>query len=408
MAVSLTHTTAATGVDSGDGKISKNAWNEAHTLTAADGKLLGASGSTTVGEITVGTGLSLAAGTLSNTVTASSPAGSGTEIQYRASGSFGAMAGTAWDNTNRSLAVTGATVTTSNPILDLTQTWNAAGVTFTALKCSITSTASAAASVVQDWLVGGSRILAIRKDGRILGDGANPYLELSSGNGTTLAYSTSNIFLGSDIVITAPNQYRLNLGGFTATLASDANYVLAQRASTNAQEFRVYSTYTDASNYSRLSITPTAIATQGAGTGPNFPLLVISSAAGGSITIGSNFAFSPGNTTVGTTTFQGVLSTKGRTYGNVTKTGAYTAAVNDHVILGNATTAAFQVTLPTAVNVAGAGQVFVIKKIDASANAVTVGTTSSQTIDGAATKVLSAQYDKVMVMSDNANWVIIG
>lgn len=41
MAVSLTHTTAATGTDSGDGKISKNAWNEAHTLTMATDRLLG-------------------------------------------------------------------------------------------------------------------------------------------------------------------------------------------------------------------------------------------------------------------------------------------------------------------------------------------------------------------------------
>jgi len=35
----------------------------------------------------------------------------------------------------------------------------------------------------------------------------------------------------------------------SATLAIDANHVLAQRNSTNAQTFRVYNTYTDASNY---------------------------------------------------------------------------------------------------------------------------------------------------------------
>lgn len=33
MAVTVGHATAATGVDSGDGKISKNAWNENHTIT---------------------------------------------------------------------------------------------------------------------------------------------------------------------------------------------------------------------------------------------------------------------------------------------------------------------------------------------------------------------------------------
>jgi hypothetical protein len=86
MAVSLTHTTAATGVDSADGKISKNAWNEAHTLTATDGKLLGASGSTTVGEITVGSGLSLAAGTLTASAPSVAPLVLGTDLVEQRNG----------------------------------------------------------------------------------------------------------------------------------------------------------------------------------------------------------------------------------------------------------------------------------------------------------------------------------
>ena len=42
------------------------------------------------------------------------------------------------------------------------------------------------------------------------------------------------------------------------------------------------------------------------------------------------------------------------------------------------------------------------------ANAVTVGTTSSQTIDGAATYALSAQYKYVKVVSDGSHWIIVG
>jgi hypothetical protein len=65
MAVSLTHATAATGTDSGDGRVSKNAWNEEHDLTAATSKLLGTTGaSTTVGELSLGTGLALDSSTL--------------------------------------------------------------------------------------------------------------------------------------------------------------------------------------------------------------------------------------------------------------------------------------------------------------------------------------------------------
>jgi hypothetical protein len=88
------------------------------------------------------------------------------------------------------------------------------------------------------------------------------------------------------------------------------------------------------------------------------------------------------------------------------KTSAYSITTTDYTILGNASTAAFSVTLPTSVG--ATGRVYVIKKVDSSANAVTVATTSSQTIDGQTTYVLSNQWGGVSVQSDGANWVIIG
>jgi hypothetical protein len=60
-----------------------------------------------------------------------------------------------------------ATVTTSSPIFDTTQTWNDAAVAFTGHKTNITSTASAATSMLEDWQVGSSTQANIRKDGRI-------------------------------------------------------------------------------------------------------------------------------------------------------------------------------------------------------------------------------------------------
>jgi hypothetical protein len=69
MAVSVTHAHQTVIPDDAAYDVGADEWNAAHTITATDGKLLGASGSTTVGEVTVGTGLSLAAGTLSCTVT---------------------------------------------------------------------------------------------------------------------------------------------------------------------------------------------------------------------------------------------------------------------------------------------------------------------------------------------------
>lgn len=87
------------------------------------------------------------------------------------------------------------------------------------------------------------------------------------------------------------------------------------------------------------------------------------------------------------------------------KTGAYTIVLADSVITADSTSAAFQVTLPTAVG--NTGRQFVIKRINSGANNVTVGTTSAQTIDGATTYVLINQYQSITVVSNGSNWWII-
>ncbi len=77
-----------------------------------------------------------------------------------------------------------------------------------------------------------------------------------------------------------------------------------------------------------------------------------------------------------------------------------------YTALVNCTGGALTITLPTAVGIQG--REYVIKKTDSSANAVTLATTSSQTIDGAASLTISAQYSLYRVQSDNANWQVIG
>lgn len=74
------------------------------------------------------------------------PGGSTTQVQYNNAGAFGGMAGTVWDDTNRSLAISGATVTTNKPLLDLAQTWNAGAVNFVGLNLAMTNTASSGRS----------------------------------------------------------------------------------------------------------------------------------------------------------------------------------------------------------------------------------------------------------------------
>jgi hypothetical protein len=93
-------------------------------------------------------------------------------------------------------------------------------------------------------------------------------------------------------------------------------------------------------------------------------------------------------------------------YAVTSQTGAYTATAAVTIILCNATTAAFAVTLPTAVG--NSGLAFTIKKTDSTANAITINTTSSQTIDGALTLLVSTQWAYAQVVSDGANWLRVG
>lgn len=89
----------------------------------------------------------------------------------------------------------------------------------------------------------------------------------------------------------------------------------------------------------------------------------------------------------------------------VTVTAAYTVLplAGHQFILADATTAAFNVTLPDATKVQGCR--ITIKKKDSSANAVTVVTSpNTQTIDGGSTVALSSQYQKVAVSSDGSEF----
>ncbi len=88
-----------------------------------------------------------------------------------------------------------------------------------------------------------------------------------------------------------------------------------------------------------------------------------------------------------------------------TITASATIPSNPTVILANATSGAITVTLPRAANMRNG--TFFIKKIDTSANAVTVAGGGTDTIDGAATNVLAAAYKAIFICSDGATWWIL-
>ena len=126
--------------------------------------------------------------------------GTNLQVQYNNAGNLGGMSGTAWDDTNRSLAISGATVTTSAPVLDMSQTWNSSGTTFTGVKfnaAGTSSTNSAAASLLMDLQVGAVTKFNVRKDGllTVLGgivfpDGISNSYNITGTNAAYVNYGT--------------------------------------------------------------------------------------------------------------------------------------------------------------------------------------------------------------------------
>ena len=119
-------------------------------------------------------------------------------------------------------------------IYDLTDTWNNGGTTFVSIKMDVTDTASASDSKLIDLLVGGLSKFSVGKDGSI--------------SSTAEFQPSANVNILSDT------------GAVTFGTASDAVVVrgaadtLEMRRTINPQNFNVYNTYSDNSNYERGTV----------------------------------------------------------------------------------------------------------------------------------------------------------
>lgn len=82
-------------------------------------------------------------------------------------------------------------------------------------------------------------------------------------------------------------------------------------------------------------------------------------------------------------------------------TSNYSVLKTDYTI--NCTANSFTVTLPTAVGITG--MIFNIK--NSGTGVITIATTSSQTIDGGLTAILSIQYTNLTLQSTGQNWIIL-
>jgi hypothetical protein len=146
----------------------------------------------------------------------------------------------------------------------ISQTWNDAAVAFTALKVNATSTNSAAGSLLLDLQVGGVSKVYADKDGAIYGTG-------TVSGGTFKTWMNASGYYQVDRPATGlifagyPGQFFVPASSFIGWNATEgaggaidtklfrdgAPNTLALRNGTNPQTFRVYNTYTDASNYER-------------------------------------------------------------------------------------------------------------------------------------------------------------
>lgn len=195
-------------------------------------------------------------------------AGSDTQIQYNSGGSLAGSAGLTFDATNKSLTVGGATVTTSNPVGNFSQTWNAGAVTFTGFRLNVTDTASAAASLLADLQVGGTSKFSVSKTGVLttlagtsstpftIGQGAHGIYQPAADNSWFGSHG-GNVFwglrysdparcfaLGTALGWTSGNVTNTNAD---LLLQRGGAGILEQRNGTNAQTFRVANTWTSAS-----------------------------------------------------------------------------------------------------------------------------------------------------------------
>jgi len=81
-----------------------------------------------------------------------------------------------------------------------------------------------------------------------------------------------------------------------------------------------------------------------------------------------------------------------------------TSTSGNLTVLCDATSASITVNLPTAVSNTAT---FTFKKVDSSANTVTVDGNGTETIEGSLTAVISVQYVSITIVSNNTNWSVI-
>lgn len=159
---------------------------------------------------------------------------------------------------NGQATLSGATVTTTAPLLNHAQTWNAGAQTFTGWKLNVTDTASAAGSLLLDLQVGGSSKFNVDKTGIITQAGGSQWT--TDANAFVAWASNGRAIAGRTDFSLIPSAAYLGWGDMWSfesdlKLYRDAANTLALQNGTNAQTFNVYNTWSSAgTNFERMGI----------------------------------------------------------------------------------------------------------------------------------------------------------
>jgi hypothetical protein len=246
--------------------------------------------------------------------------GSNTQVVFNNSGVLSGAASLVYDTATGRVGIGVASPTSR---LDIAETWNNAGTAFTLIKADITDTSSNASSKIFDFKLNGNNRLNLAKDavlsidGTDLGQSGGALRIVASDRSVTLRAAADG---GNNVGLGGPSFYTTSRDGATARLIAlnangTVNYfrlesdnvadTLVLRRTTNAQTFRIYNTFTDASNYERAVVgwntNVLEIGTEAAGTGTQRNITI----KGGSTTqiTGGTVSVPNGGVTLGASAF---------------------------------------------------------------------------------------------------------
>ncbi len=248
--------------------------------------------------------------------------------------------------------------TSSQPSIDATQDWNNAGVTFSGWRLNITDSASAAASSLAEFQVGGVRRFAFRKDGALLlgsaggglSDGSGGTVNIVDASGPVYAFGNTNLSL-----ISRGLSFGASLGSQDLFLSRKAAATLqvgaADAPAPVAQRIGAQSVVAGTSNTAGANLVIAGSQGTGTGAGGSVAIQVAPAGASGSaqnplaaglvvnadrsVSVPTNMTIGDNNGTLGRLTI-GIGLTPGLYFGNRGSVGAHNDGV--FVMRNNATT----------------------------------------------------------------------